>query len=119
MQWYIKAWKKYAVFSGRASRKEYWMFVLYDVIFVLLIALIAVTLDPESNSDQIVSVDIYNLVTFIPAISAGCRRMHDIGRSGWWMLVPIISFFFLIEKGDRGSNKYGPNPLTNEVDTIY
>ena len=119
MRWYVKAWKKYAVFSGRASRKEYWMFLLFNVIVAFLVGMVSAILEPATSSDQSVLGNIYQLAVLIPSISVGCRRMHDTDRSGWWLLVPIVSLIFLIEEGTKGNNKFGPNPWAEEADAAY
>ena len=116
MKWYVKAWKKYAVFSGRASRKEYWMFLLFNVIVAFFVGMVSAILEPATSSDQSVLVNIYQLAVLIPSISVGCRRMHDTDRSGWWLLVPIVSLIFLIEEGTKGANKFGPSPWAAEAD---
>ena len=119
MRWYVKAWKKYAVFSGRASRKEYWMFLLFNVIVAFFVGMVSAILEPATSSDQSVLVNIYQLAVLIPSLSVGCRRMHDTDRSGWWLLVPIVSLIFLIEEGTKGANKFGPNPWAAESDAAY
>lgn len=119
MKWYVKAWKKYAVFSGRASRKEYWMFVLFNVIVAIIVGMVSAMLEPATSSDQSVLGSVYQLAVLIPSLSVGCRRMHDTGRSGWWLIVPIVSLIFAVEEGTKGSNKFGPNPWAAVADTVY
>ncbi|MCL5733579.1 MAG: DUF805 domain-containing protein [Patescibacteria group bacterium] len=88
MNWYIKVLKKYAVFSGRARRKEYWMFVLFNVIFAIIASII----------DSIIGIKVYRfgliyilyiLAVLIPSLAVGVRRLHDTGRSGWWLLLAL------------------------------
>ena len=119
MEWYVKAWKKYAVFGGRASRKEYWLFILFHIVALLIVSLVSAILEPATSSDQSVLITVYQLAVFIPSISVGCRRMHDTGRSGWWHLVPIVSLIFVVEEGARGNNKFGSSPWAETADTIY
>ena len=106
MDWYLQALRKYAVFSGRARRKEYWMFVLVHIIISIVIFIIG-------NF----AVGLYGLAIIIPAFAVAIRRLHDTGRSGWWLLVncvPIIGwtilFIWLVKDSDEGENQYGPNP---------
>lgn len=111
MNWYLAVLKKYAVFSGRARRKEYWMYVLFYVIF----AVVAMILD---NVLGLASVEtgygpLYGLVALahiIPSLAAGVRRMHDVGKSGWFLLIPIYSLILACTDGQKGSNEYGPDP---------
>jgi uncharacterized membrane protein YhaH (DUF805 family) len=110
MDWYIKVLKKYAVFEGRASRQEYWMFALFNVIVAIAIGFLGGLLSSILKTDQTVLSNIYTLATFIPSIAVGIRRMHDTNRSGWWIIVPIAGLIFAIQAGQPGENKYGPDP---------
>jgi uncharacterized membrane protein YhaH (DUF805 family) len=107
--------KKYVDFSGRAQRSEYWFWVLFLFICSLalgiLFALVAVDLRP-----------ILILATFLPGLAVSVRRLHDIDRSGWWMLLsfipligPIIILIWMCTKGTLGDNRFGPDPLQNVV----
>jgi uncharacterized membrane protein YhaH (DUF805 family) len=112
MNWYIEVLKKYAVFSGRARRMEYWMFVLFNFIIAIVIGIVEGIL----GSPAILSM-IYSLAVLIPSIAVSMRRLHDIGRTGWWLLiafVPLIGavvlLVFMVLDSQPGSNAYGPNP---------
>lgn len=115
MNYYTDALKKYAVFSGRASRKEYWMFFLINVVIgIVLNILISVT--KSSGVSFIFSAIylLYVLALIIPSIAIGVRRLHDSDHSGWWLLIGLIPFlgalvvlYFLIIDGTHGSNRYG------------
>lgn len=111
MEWYLAGLKKYAVFSGRARRKEYWMFLLCNIVISFAIGIIGGLFNVGFIGA------IYALATFIPGIAVTVRRLHDIGRSGWWIfvvLIPLIGiiamFIFMVLDGDNSSNKYGKNP---------
>jgi uncharacterized membrane protein YhaH (DUF805 family) len=111
MNWYLDVIKKYAVFTGRARRKEYWMYTLFYVIgFVVLSILEGVVGLPGVLSS------VYSLGLLLPSIGVGIRRLHDINRTGWWMLLAltcigsIVLIVFFIQDGTPGENKYGPNP---------
>ena len=91
---YVSAIKKYAAFAGKATRKEYWMFVLYNLLVSFAIGFVEGVVD---STDQFVSV-IYALAVFIPSISVGVRRMHDTNRSGWWLFLPIVNLVFLCQR---------------------
>jgi uncharacterized membrane protein YhaH (DUF805 family) len=110
MEWYIKVLKNYAVFDGRASRQEYWMFVLFNIIIAFVIGLVSGILSGIMKTDQSVLGIIYNLAVLVPSIAVAIRRMHDTDRSGWWSIVPIAGLIFAIEAGHEGQNKYGPDP---------
>ncbi|MGW1543995.1 DUF805 domain-containing protein [Streptomyces sp. NPDC002309] len=111
MNWFITALKKYAVFSGRARRKEYWMFFLFYMILAVAAAIIDVLINM-----QIVSL-VLALGLFLPSLSITIRRLHDTDRSGWWILIGLIPLVggivllvFACTDGKPGDNKYGPNP---------
>ncbi len=115
MNWYIEVLKNYAVFNGRARRKEYWMFFLFNVIIAIGLGVISVI--PKVGSLGSVIANIYCLATLIPGIAVAIRRMHDTGRSGWWLLMGLIPFVgaivllvFLVQDSQPGENEFGPNP---------
>ena len=104
MKWYLKVLKNYAVFDGRARRKEYWMFFLFNSIISFVFSFIcAYNGAPEA-------ANIYTLFILIPSLAVGVRRMHDVGKSGWFIIVPIYNFILSVSKGNIGSNKYGSDP---------
>ncbi len=105
MENYLQPWKRYADFSGRASRAEYWTFVLINFVISLILQVLAV----GAEALALLSL-IFSLVTLIPTIAAGVRRMHDTGHSGWYILVPIYNLILGLTEGDDGTNDYGPNP---------
>lgn len=125
MNWYLKVLKQYTDFSGRARRKEYWMFVLFNIIF-LIAAMIIDTVLGFSFQVQGQSLGygyiyvLYSLFVLIPNLAVSVRRLHDVGKSGWFLLIALIpligSIWLLIlycTDGESGSNKWGPNPKTN------
>jgi uncharacterized membrane protein YhaH (DUF805 family) len=110
MEWYIKVLKNYAVFEGRASRQEYWMFTLFNILISFAIGFVTGFISAYTKTDQTVLANVYSLAVFIPSIAVAIRRMHDTDRNGWWCIVPIASLIFSIEAGQVGPNKYGPDP---------
>ncbi len=113
MNYYVDVLKKYAVFSGRARRKEYWMFALFSFIVSLIISIVSPML---GDTMGIVGI-VYVLAVLIPSVAVAARRLHDTGRSGWWQLIaliPIIGAIWLIVllclDGNQGDNVYGANP---------
>ncbi len=112
MNYYISVLKQYAEFSGRSSRKEYWMFVLFNFIISLGISFIAQSMDMPMLST------VYSLGIFLPSLGVGIRRLHDVNKSGWMLLIsliPLIGWIWIIvlmaTKGDEGENQYGPAPV--------
>ncbi|AUP79151.1 DUF805 domain-containing protein [Flavivirga eckloniae] len=117
MNWYLKVLKQYATFTGRARRKEYWMFFLFNIIISYGIMFIAIGLEMPSLS---ILSSIYSLAVLIPGIAVGVRRMHDAGKSGWFLLIPIYNLILACTDSEAGSNKWGPNPKsqTEEINQI-
>lgn len=118
MEWYIKVLQNYVNFNGRARRKEYWMFALFNILF-LFCAVIVDNLT-ELNFDYmdygLITV-LYNLFVFLPSMAVAVRRLHDIGKSGFMILVgliPVIGSIWLIvlllTDSEYATNEYGPNP---------
>ena len=113
--------EKYATFSGRASRSEYWYYVLFYVILYTITMVIDSALFPapigaESAMHPISTI--LSLILMLPSLAVTARRLHDINRSGWFQLlvfIPIIGFIILIiwycQKSDAGDNRFGPAPI--------
>lgn len=125
MQWYIDVLKKYAVFSGRARRKEYWMFVLFNVIASIIVGILDRILGLDFGSGSTSSggwlSSLYSLAVLLPTIGVAIRRMHDTNRSGWWILInliPCIGWIWFIvlaaQEGTAGDNQHGPDPKAAE-----
>ena len=118
MTWYLGVLKKYAVFDGRARRKEYWFFFLFTIIVSVILAIID-NLTGTYNSKVGIGLlgGLYALGTLLPGIGVTIRRLHDTGRTGWWILIAfvpivggIILLIFMVLDGNPGENKYGPDP---------
>lgn len=104
MNWYLKVIQNYATFSGRARRKEYWMFFLFNMLISIVLNIIAGVIKfPLLGS-------LYSLVVLLPSIAVGVRRMHDVGKSGWFILIPIYNLILACTDGEQGENAYGPDP---------
>jgi len=113
IDWYLGPLKKYADSTGRASRKEYWLFYLCNIIIVFSLTVIEGvfgTASSQGSSNFGVLGNIYWLAVLIPTLCTGVRRMHDTGRSGWWIFVPFVNFIFLVSDSEPGDNQYGANP---------
>ena len=104
MNYYLAVLQKFATFTGRARRSEYWYFVLFNAIFAFVIGFVGGFIHFTYLGT------LYNLVMLIPSIAVGVRRMHDVGKSGWFLLIPIYNFILAVTDGDATDNKYGPNP---------
>lgn len=112
MKYWVECWKKYATFSGRARRKEYWMFILFNMLVAFGVNIVDAVLGMEG-----VLAAGYSLAALIPAWAVFTRRMHDIGKSGWWWLIglvpvvgAIVLLVFACKDSEPGDNAYGPNP---------
>ncbi|MBR1692373.1 MAG: DUF805 domain-containing protein [Lachnospiraceae bacterium] len=108
---YVGVLKNYVGFSGRARRREYWMFVLANAIITMILGFIV-------RATHITAIStIYSLAILLPSLAVAVRRLHDMGKSGWWYLiclVPVAGIFiliyFLCQDSQEGTNEYGPNP---------
>jgi len=113
MEWYLNVVRyNYANANGRASRKEYWMFALFNLLFLIA----AYIVDYLLGTSPWIYV-LYGLAIFVPSITVSIRRLHDIGKSGWWLWIGVIPFigaiWFLVlvcTDGTPGANSYGPSP---------
>jgi uncharacterized membrane protein YhaH (DUF805 family) len=118
MHWYLQALKKYAVFSGRSQRKEYWMFILFNTLISCVLVVMDILTGTAVKSVGLGALGgLYALAIIIPSFAIAVRRLHDIGRSGWWVLIPLIPLIggivflvFALTDGTPGDNRYGPNP---------
>lgn len=119
MNEYLSVLKNYAKFDGRARRREFWMFVLFNVIATVVASILdgalGLTFDSMTHYGYIYSA--YSLAVLVPSFAVSVRRLHDIGKSGWWLLivfVPIIGgiwlLILLVTPGQSGSNSYGADP---------
>ena len=112
MHWYLDVLKKYVVFSGRARRTEFWVFTLISTIISAILNMV----DAGMGTSGMLG-GVYSLGVLLPSLGVSVRRLHDTGRSGWWLLiglVPILGWialiYFCVLDSEPGENKYGPNP---------
>ena len=113
MDWYLMALKKYADFKGRSQRKEYWMFTLFNLLAFFVLSIVGSVLGDQAE----LLTGIYSLGVLLPSVAVTVRRLHDIGRSGWWallMVVPVVGalilVIFALQDSQAEENEYGPNP---------
>lgn len=120
MRWYLGAFKKYVDFRGRARRREYWFFFLFNMIVTIALAFIDVAMAGGSMGPQaslgILSV-IYALAAFLPSLAVSVRRLHDTNRTGVWILIALVPLIgtivllvFFLMNSDPNQNEYGANP---------
>lgn len=118
MSWYLAVLRKYAVFQGRARRKEFWYFVLFNLIVTLVLTVVDVA-GGVFDDDLGVGLlqGLYSLAILIPSLAVTVRRLHDTDRSGWWMLIGLIPLVgsiwllvLLVLDGDSDSNRFGADP---------
>lgn len=123
MKWYLKCWQQYADFSGRARRKEYWLFTLFNAIISYVISLVFGLIAISTGMVFLTYLSyVYTLAVFIPSLAVCVRRLHDVGKSGWMyllVLIPIIGQIWLIVlfcmDSQAGENKWGANPKETET----
>jgi len=133
MKYYINGIKNYALFSGRASRQEFWMFFLFNLMFAVLAMILdhifGTTFTIYGTSLPYGYIYLfYWLFVLIPGLAIQTRRLHDVGKSGWFLficLIPIAGGIWLLvllcTDSTYGINKYGPNPKglgNNQFDSI-
>lgn len=118
MSWFLAALKKYAVLEGRARRKEYWFFLLFYIIIIVVLSFVDGMLGfgGAKGGPGILSV-VFVLAMLLPSLAVAVRRLHDIGRSGWWILIGLVPLIggivllvFALMDSQPGANAYGPNP---------
>ncbi len=116
--YFVKVLKNYVNFDGRARRSEYW----YYTLILTLISIVLTFVDLSIGSDEGILGTIFSLGTILPSIAVGVRRMHDVGKSGWFILIPIYNLVLACTNGDTGTNAYGADPkgdpLDDEIDAI-
>ena len=124
MNYYLSVLKKYATFKGRARRAEYWYFSLFNFIIIAIIqmSLILSTGNNLLNTLYWILTFLYLILVITPGLAVSVRRMHDVGKSGWWLLItfiPLIGgvWFFVLTVLDStlGENKYGANPKESTI----
>ncbi len=109
MNYYILAFKKYAQSNGRSTKAEFWYFTLFNYLIIFALEIVSYII---GDSESVLST-LFVLVTLMPWLSVLTRRLHDIGKSGWWILTGLFLLWLIVllsMEGESGVNKYGPNP---------
>ncbi|WP_027480491.1 DUF805 domain-containing protein [Deinococcus pimensis] len=118
---YLHVLRNYGTVTGRARRREYWMFYLVHAVVIFLLSvldeLLGTRVGSGARTELGLIAGLYLVVTLAPYVAVSVRRLHDGGRSGWWLLVslvplvgPIVLLIFLIQDGEPGANTWGPSP---------
>lgn len=118
MKYFVQALQNYANFSGRARRSEYWYFILFNIIFAIIAMIIDNIIGTALNGVGYGMIYIlYAIAMFLPGLAVAVRRLHDVGKSGWMMLIsliPLVGVIWLLvllfTDSQEGENKWGPNP---------
>ena len=126
MNWYLHVLKNYATFSGRARRKEYWIFFLISALISIVLTLLDILLGTYSVEYEAgLFSGLYSLLILIPSIAVVVRRLHDTDRSGWWILISLIPligvivlFVFMCLDSQPGTNRFGANPKEAASQTL-
>ena len=120
MNYYLLALKSYGIFSGRSRRAEFWYFILVHVIFMIITIALDFAFDLTSKGEEGelpgLITSIYAILTLTPQLAVSIRRLHDTGRSGWWIVLaftiigaPILIWWYT-KDSQAGNNKFGANP---------
>ncbi|MCT4701978.1 DUF805 domain-containing protein [Enterobacteriaceae bacterium H20N1] len=117
MDWYIKALRNYIGFGGRARRKEYWMFILVNLILTGVLSILDKMSGLRIAEDEGALTTIYGVLIFLPYWAVQFRRLHDTDRSAWWLLlllIPVVGWLIVLafncQNGTPGENKFGSDP---------
>ncbi len=110
MNYYFKVLKKATDFKSRARRSEYWYFVLFNFIIAFIIGFVGSFANRFIGGYSGKIGNYYTIATLLPSIAVGVRRMHDVGKSGWYLLIPIYNLILACTEGEKGVNKYGEDP---------
>ena len=111
MEYFFDAFRKYAEFAGRTTRKEYWMFILFYTVIYLVLLIV------DNTLGVFFFTAIFSIVSLVPSISITARRLHDTGRSGWWQLITLVPLLgliilvVLVSQRSSEDNIYGSKPL--------
>lgn len=105
--------ENYSNFNGRARRSEYWLFTLLSTIISIVLSVVFSLISPSLG----LIGNVYSLAVFIPTIAVGARRMHDVGKSGWYQIIPIYGLILACTEGEKGPNEYGADPK-NQLEDI-
>lgn len=122
MDWYINVLRNYVGFGGRARRKEFWMFILVNIIFAFVLGVLDKMFGWQRAGGEGILTTIYAILVFLPSWAVQFRRLHDTDRTAWWLLllvIPVIGWLVIIlfscQDGTPGENRFGSDPKQNEM----
>jgi uncharacterized membrane protein YhaH (DUF805 family) len=110
MSWYFKVFANYFNFQGRARRKEYWYFLLFNLLVGICLGFVIGFVKVLVHIDIHMLKNLYLISILVPSASVAVRRIHDSGYSGWWVLCPIYNIALMFLNGENGPNRFGPDP---------
>lgn len=120
MKWFLETMKKAFNFSDRSRRKEYWMFMLIATLIMFVLTFVDIFAGLEIAEDVGILSTLFSLILIIPSLAVTFRRLHDTGKSGWWILISLIPFIgwivlliFTVQDSESGVNRFGSNPKVN------
>ncbi|KPL69724.1 hypothetical protein SZ64_17990 [Erythrobacter sp. SG61-1L] len=130
MYWMFLPFRRYFDFSGRSRRLEYWLFLLFNLFVAVLVTMLGIEIEENSAPGKSGGMDFgsklllaYALGISCPVLALQVRRLHDLEKSGWYVLLGLIPYiggpalaYLLAQKGTPGENAYGPDPLRPETD---
>lgn len=136
MEWMLMPFRRYAEFSGRSRRKEYWMFVLFMVLVYFALAVVLTVLGLSGDTEgslfgagggvMLIILLLFGLAVIIPSIAVQVRRFHDQDKSGWFVLLNLIPYIggiivlvFMCLEGTKGPNRYGPDPKGGDHQEVF
>ena len=118
--------QNYVNFKGRSQRAECWWWILFVIVAGIALVAVDIAIFGADETDPTPLSNVFSLATFVPGLSVGVRRLHDIGKSGWWILIgliPLVGIIVLIvwfvRDGDRGANRFGPSPKYGSEMTVF
>lgn len=111
MNYFLDAMRKYADFNGRARRSEYWYFALFYGLISVAVTILefSMGMSVEQGGNGMLGL-LLSLGFMIPSLAVAVRRMHDVGKSGWFCLIPLYNLYLAVQEGEYGSNEYGADP---------
>ncbi|MEW7313415.1 DUF805 domain-containing protein [Buttiauxella gaviniae] len=125
MDWYFKVLRNYVGFSGRARRKEFWMFILVNLVLTAVLTILDKMLGLRIAKDEGLLTTIYGVLIFLPYWAVQFRRLHDTDRSAWWLLlllIPLVGWLIILafncQRGTPGENEYGPDPKSLDAQFV-
>jgi uncharacterized membrane protein YhaH (DUF805 family) len=125
MDTFVSVWKNSFNYAGRARRKEYWMFTLFNILAMVVLAVLGGLLGGSESMLASVPLGLYALASLFPSLAVGVRRLHDTGRSAWWLLINLVPFiggiwFFVLTVLDSKpeSNLWGDSPKYSGVAVV-